>query len=72
MTPSPSVGPGNPDNPSQHAPLPQRHEPHLRVERMSLAASLALADDGEIKADVVLQAIKKYGLDTERPDPWTV
>ncbi|MBB3637373.1 chorismate transformation enzyme, FkbO/Hyg5 family [Variovorax atrisoli] len=47
MTPSPSVGPGNPDNPSQHAPLPQRHEPHLRVERMSLAASLALADDGE-------------------------
>lgn len=47
MTPSPSVGPGNPDNPSQHVPLPQRHEPHLRVERMSLAASLALADDGE-------------------------
>lgn len=47
MTPSPSVGPGNPDNPSQHAPLPQRHEPHLRVERMSLAASLALADDRE-------------------------
>nr|WP_019652869.1 Rid family hydrolase [Variovorax paradoxus] len=27
--------------------MPQRHEPHLRVERMSLAASLALADDGE-------------------------
>jgi pyruvate dehydrogenase complex dehydrogenase (E1) component len=32
----------------------------------------ALADDGEIKADVVAEAIKKYVLDTERPDPWTV
>ncbi len=39
---------------------------------VTVAALKALADDGEIKADVVEQAIKKYGLDTERPDPWTV
>jgi pyruvate dehydrogenase E1 component len=37
-----------------------------------VAALKALADDGEIKAEIVDQAIKKYGLDTERPDPWTV
>ena len=36
---------------------------------VAVAALKALADDGEIKADVVAQAIKKYGLDTERPDP---
>ena len=39
---------------------------------VAVAALKALADDGEIKADVVAQAIKKYGLDAERPDPWTV
>jgi len=37
-----------------------------------VAALKALADDGEIKAEIVDQAIAKYGLDTERPDPWTV
>jgi pyruvate dehydrogenase E1 component len=37
-----------------------------------VAALKALADDGEIKTEIVDQAIKKYGLDTERPDPWTV
>jgi pyruvate dehydrogenase E1 component len=39
---------------------------------VTVAALKALADDGEIKADVVAQAIGKYGLDTGRPDPWTV
>jgi pyruvate dehydrogenase E1 component len=39
---------------------------------VAVAALKALADDGEIEPDVVDQAIKKYGLDTERPDPWTV
>ena len=39
---------------------------------VAVAALKALADDGEIKADVVAEAIKKYGLDTERRDPWTV
>ena len=39
---------------------------------VAVAALKSLADDGEIKPEVVDQAIKKYGLDTERPDPWTV
>ena len=39
---------------------------------VAVAALKALADDGEVKHDVVEQAISKYGLDTERPDPWTV
>ena len=38
----------------------------------TVAALKALADDGEIKPEVVQQAIAKYGLDVERPDPWTV
>jgi len=37
-----------------------------------LAALKALADDGEIKLEQAMQAVKKYGLDTERPDPWLV
>jgi pyruvate dehydrogenase E1 component len=37
-----------------------------------LAALKALADDGEIKLEQAMQAIKKYGLDAERPDPWLV
>jgi pyruvate dehydrogenase E1 component len=37
-----------------------------------VAALKALADEGEIKAEKVDEAIKKYGLDPERPDPWTV
>jgi len=39
---------------------------------VTVAALKALADEGTIKADIVAQAIRKYGLDTERPDPWTV
>jgi pyruvate dehydrogenase E1 component len=39
---------------------------------VTVAALKALADDGEIKPQVVEDAIKKYGLDAERPDPWTV
>jgi pyruvate dehydrogenase E1 component len=39
---------------------------------VTVAALKALADDGEIKPQVVVEAIAKYGLDTERPDPWTV
>jgi len=37
-----------------------------------IAALKALADEGELKPGVVAQAIQKYGIDTERPDPWTV
>ena len=39
---------------------------------VTLAALKALADDGEVPAAKVAEAIKKYGLDTERPAPWTV
>jgi pyruvate dehydrogenase E1 component len=39
---------------------------------VAVAALKALADDGDITSDAVKQAIAKYGLDTERPDPWTV
>ena len=37
-----------------------------------VAALKTLADEGTLKADVVAKAIAKYGLDTERPDPWKV
>src|SRR5437667_2895901 len=36
---------------------------------VAVAALKALADDGELKAEVVDQAIRKYALDSERPDP---
>ncbi|TMG80633.1 MAG: pyruvate dehydrogenase (acetyl-transferring), homodimeric type [Betaproteobacteria bacterium] len=39
---------------------------------VAVAALKALADDGELKAEVADQAIRKYALDSERPDPWTV
>ena len=37
---------------------------------VAVAALKALADDGVIKPQVVGEAIAKYGLDTERIDPW--
>jgi len=39
---------------------------------VAVAALKALADDGKIKAAEVADAILKYGLDAERPAPWTV
>ena len=39
---------------------------------VAVAALKALADEGQIAAERVEDAIRKYGLDTERPDPWTV
>jgi pyruvate dehydrogenase E1 component len=39
---------------------------------VTVAALKALADDGAVKPAVVEQAIDKYGIDRERPDPWTV
>ncbi|MBL8259669.1 MAG: pyruvate dehydrogenase (acetyl-transferring), homodimeric type [Candidatus Competibacteraceae bacterium] len=39
---------------------------------VAVAALKALADEGQIKVERVEDAIKQYGLDTERPDPWTV
>ncbi len=39
---------------------------------VAVAALKALADDGEVPAAKVAEAIQKYGLDAERPAPWTV
>jgi pyruvate dehydrogenase E1 component len=39
---------------------------------VALAALKALADQGEGKAKAVAEAIKKYGIDPEKPDPVTV
>jgi pyruvate dehydrogenase E1 component len=36
------------------------------------AALKALADAGEITLEKAAEAIVKYGLETEQPDPWTV
>jgi pyruvate dehydrogenase E1 component len=37
-----------------------------------VAALKALAEDKEIPVDKVEEAIRKYGLDPEKPDPWSV
>ena len=37
-----------------------------------VAALKALADEGSIGMSIVGDAIRKYGLDTTKPDPWTV
>jgi pyruvate dehydrogenase E1 component len=39
---------------------------------VTIAALKALADQGEIKSQVVSDAIKKYGIDPEKPNPVTV
>jgi pyruvate dehydrogenase E1 component len=37
-----------------------------------IAALKALADDGQVPMKTVAEAIKKYGIDVEKPAPWTV
>jgi len=39
---------------------------------VAVAALKALAEDGEVPATKVAEAIKKYQLDPEKPAPWTV
>src|SRR3954463_12387730 len=39
---------------------------------VAVAALKALAEDGKIEASVVADAIRKYGLDPNKPDPWRV
>jgi len=39
---------------------------------VTIAALNALAEEGKVEPALVGKAIAKYGLDTERPDPWTV
>ena len=40
--------------------------------QVAVAALKALADEGAIPAAKVAEAIQKYGVDTDRPAPWTV
>jgi len=46
----------------------------FEVDRPSsgLAALKALADEGALPAGKAAEAIAKYRLDAERPDPWTM
>jgi len=39
---------------------------------VAVAALKALADEGEVPAAKVAEAIKKYEIDAEKPAPWTV
>ncbi len=39
---------------------------------VALAALKALADEGTIEPSIVGDAITRYGIDTEKPPPWTV
>ena len=47
---------------------------HFEVDRhhIAVAALKALADDGALDRTTVSQAITKYGIDPERPDPVTL
>ncbi len=49
-----------------------RHFFEVNRHYVTVAALKALADDGTIPATKVAEAIKKYGLDPEKPAPWTV
>ena len=42
------------------------------AQHVTVAALKALADDGELPAAKVAAAIAKYGLDPDKPAPWTV
>jgi pyruvate dehydrogenase E1 component len=39
---------------------------------VAVTALRALAEDGEVPAAKVAEALKKYGIDPEKPAPWTV
>ena len=39
---------------------------------VTLAALKALADEGALPAARVAEAVKKYGIDPQKPAPWTV
>ncbi len=44
----------------------------VNAQYVTVAALKALADDGTIPAAKVAEAIAKYGLDPDKPAPWTV
>ena len=39
---------------------------------VAVAALKALAESGDVKAKTVAEAIRKYGIDPDKPDPTTV
>ena len=43
-----------------------------KMDISNTSALKALADEGELPAAKVGEAIKKYGIDPEAPEPWTV
>jgi pyruvate dehydrogenase E1 component len=49
-----------------------RHFFEVNPEYIAVAALKALADDGAIPMAKVAEAIAKYGLDPDKPAPWTV
>jgi len=49
-----------------------RHFFEVNCYYTTVAALKALADDGTIPAAKVAEAIRKYGLDPDKPAPWTV
>jgi pyruvate dehydrogenase E1 component len=49
-----------------------RHFFEVNRSFIAIAALKALADAGEGKAKTVAEAIRKYGIDPEKPDPTTV
>ena len=49
-----------------------RHFFEVNRHFVAVAALKALADQGEVKAKVVADAIRKYGIDPEKPNPVTV
>ena len=44
----------------------------MNPQYVVVAALKALADEGTIPAAKVAEAIAKYGLDPDKPAPWTV
>jgi len=49
-----------------------RHFFEVNPHYVTVAALKALADEGTLPAAKVAEAIRKYGLDPEKPAPWTV
>jgi pyruvate dehydrogenase E1 component len=49
-----------------------RHFFEVNRQWIAVHALKALADEGELPAAKVVEAIRKYGLDTEKPNPVTV
>ena len=47
---------------------------HFEVDKhyIAVTALKALADDGILEQKIVAEAIKKYGIDPDRPDPVTL